>query len=194
MFLKDHLIDTYQKASLDKNNLILENVINRWAHRFGIETLNELLVKNQNQINLIEEDQEEENQNQINLIEEDQEEENQNQINLIEEDQEEENQNQINLIEEDQEEENQNQINLIEEDQEEENQDQNNLKLLENVQFQKEIDFKSEEEKKINNTEIINEGIKETSKYKSKNIGIEELPLPNINSLRKWIKNEKKAS
>ena len=40
MFLKDYLIDTYQKASLEKNNVILENVINRWAHRFGIETIN----------------------------------------------------------------------------------------------------------------------------------------------------------
>ena len=68
MFLKDHLIDTYQKASLGKNNLILENVINRWVHRFGLETMNELVVKNQEQINLIEEDKGEENQEQINLI------------------------------------------------------------------------------------------------------------------------------
>ena len=67
MFLKDHLIDTYQKASLEKNNLIIEDVINRWAHRFGIETINELVVKDQDQINLIEKDQEEENEDQINL-------------------------------------------------------------------------------------------------------------------------------
>ena len=84
MFLKDHLKDTYQKASFDKNHLMLENIINRWAHRFGPESLNELCVKNQDQIKLIEEDQAEENQNQINLelIQEDQAEENQNQINL----------------------------------------------------------------------------------------------------------------
>ena len=69
MFLKNQLIDTYQKASLEKNNLILENVIIRWAHRFGIETINELVVKNQDQINLIEKYQGEENQDQINLIE-----------------------------------------------------------------------------------------------------------------------------
>ena len=49
MFLKDYLIDTYQKASLKKNNLILENIINVWAHRFGPESLNELFVKNQYQ-------------------------------------------------------------------------------------------------------------------------------------------------
>ena len=149
MFLKNQLIDTYQKASLEKNNLILENVINRWAHRFGIETMNELLVKDQDQINLIEEDQEEENQDQINLIEE---------------------------------------------DQEGENQDQINLELLENVQYEKEIDFKSTEEKITKNTEIINNDIYETYKNRYKYIETQELPLPSINNLRKWIKNDKKAS
>ena len=133
MFLKDHLIDTYQKASLEKNNLILENVINRWAHRFGIETINELVVKDQDQINLIE-------------------------------------------------------------DQEEEDQDQISLALMENVQHQKEIDFKSKEEKITNNTKIVNKNINESFKYDYKNSEEEELPLPNINNLRKWIKNEKKAS
>ena len=173
MFLKDHLIDTYQKASLDKNYLILENVINRWVHRFGIETMNELLAKNQDQVNLIEV-QREENQDQINLIE-GQGEENQDQINLII-DQGEENQDQINLIE----------------GQGEENQDQINLELLENIQYQKEIEFKSKEEKMNNDNEIINKDIYES--YKNKYIEKEELPLPNIKSLRKWIKNEKKAS
>ena len=67
MFLKDHLKDTYQKASFDKNHLMVENIINRWVHRFGLESLNELVVKNQDQIKLIEEDQVEENQNQIHL-------------------------------------------------------------------------------------------------------------------------------
>ena len=144
MFLKDNLIDTYQKASLEKNNLILENLINKWAHRFGIESLDELIVKNQGEINLIEEEQEEENQGQINLIEEEQEEENQGQINLV---------------------------------------------SLGNVQHQKEVDFKSKEEKTTNNTEIVNKNINESYKYLEKG----ELPLPNINNLRKWIKNEKKA-
>ena len=84
MFLKDHLKDTYQKASFDKNHLMLENIINVWAHRFGPESLNELFVKNQDQFKLTEEDQAEANQNQINieLTEEDQAEANQNQINL----------------------------------------------------------------------------------------------------------------
>ena len=84
MFLKDHLKDTYQKASFDKNHLILENIINVWAHRFGPESLNELFVKNQDQFKLIEEDQAETSQNQINLelTEEDHVEANQNQINL----------------------------------------------------------------------------------------------------------------
>ena len=148
MFLKDHLIETYQKASLEKNDLILENVINRWAHRFGIETMNELVVK-------------EEDQDQINLEEEDQED-----------------QDQINLEEEDQE--------------DQEDQDQINLELLDNVQYQKEIGFNSKEEQITKNTEFINKDIYDS--YKDKYIDTEELPLPNINTLRKWIKNEKEAS
>ena len=67
MFLKDHLKDTYQKASFDNNHLMLENIINVWAHRFGPESLNELFIKNQINLELIEEDQVEVNQNQINL-------------------------------------------------------------------------------------------------------------------------------
>ena len=132
MHLKDHLKDTYQKASLEKNNLVLENVINRWIHRFGIETINELVVKDQEQINLIKKDQGEENQGQFNFA------------------------------------------------------------LLENVQHQKEKDLEPKKEKIINNTEIINKDIYKS--YENKYIQTEELPLPNINNLRKWIKNEKKAS
>ena len=67
MSLKDHLKDTYQKESFDNNHLMLENIINVWAHRFGPESLNELFVKNQDQFKLTEEDQAEANQNQINL-------------------------------------------------------------------------------------------------------------------------------
>ena len=130
MSLKDHLIDTYRKASLEKNNLILENVINKWAHRFGVETINELEVKDQDQINLIEENQGEENQDQI------------------------------------------------------------NLELLDNVQYQKEINLNTKEEKITKKNEIINKYIYKSYKY----IEEEELPLPNINNLRKWIKKDKKAS
>lgn len=134
MFLKDHLKDTYQKASFDKNHLMLENIINVWAHRFGPESLNELFVKNQDQFKLTEEDQAEENQNQI------------------------------------------------------------NLELLKNVQYEEEIEFKPKETKTPNNTETIDKDIYGSYKNESEYKDTEELPLPNIKNLRKWINNEKKAS
>ena len=134
MSLKDHLKDTYQKESFDNNHLMLENIINVWAHRFGPESLNELFVKNQDQFKLTEEDQAEENQNQI------------------------------------------------------------NLELLKNVQYEEEIEFKPKETKKSNNTEIIDKDIYGSYKNESEYKDTEELPLPNIKNLRKWINNEKKAS
>lgn len=134
MFLKDHLKDTYQKASFDNNHLMLENIINVWAHRFGPESLNELFVKNQINLELIEEDQEEANQNQI------------------------------------------------------------NLELLKNVQYEEEIEFKPKETKTPNNTETIDKDIYGSYKNESEYKDTEELPLPNIKNLRKWINNEKKAS
>lgn len=134
MFLKDHLKDTYQKESFDNNHLMLENIINVWAHRFGPESLNELFVKNQDQFKLTEEDQAEENQNQI------------------------------------------------------------NLELLKNVQYKEEIEFKPKETKTQNNTETIDKDIYGSYKNESEYKDTEELPLPNIKNLRKWINNEKKAS
>ena len=134
MSLKDHLKDTYQKESFDNNHLMLENIINVWAHRFGPESLNELFVKNQDQFKLTEEDQAEENQNQI------------------------------------------------------------NLELLKNVQYEEEIEFKPKETKKSNNTEIIDKDIYGSYKIESEYKDTEELPLPNIKNLRKWINKEKKAS
>ncbi len=134
MFLKDHLKDTYQQASFDKNHLMLENIINVWAHRFGPETLNELCVKNQDQFKLTEDDQAETSKNQI------------------------------------------------------------NLELLKNVEYEEEIEFKSKETKKSNNTEIIDKDIYGSYKNESEYKDTEELPLPNIKNLRKWINNEKKAS
>ena len=134
MFLKDHLKDTYQKASFNKNHLMVENIINRWAHRFGIESLNELIVNNQDQVKLIEEDKVKENQNKI------------------------------------------------------------DLELLENVQEEEEKDFKSKELKKFDNIEIIDKHTYGSYKNKSEYKNTEKLPLPNINNLRKWINNEKKAS
>ena len=95
-------------------------------------------------------------------------------------------------MEEDEVEENQDQINLMEEDEVEENQDQINLEFLENVQYQKKGDFAAKEKKITNNRQIINKD--NYAPYKNKYIEKEELPLPNINNLRKWIKNEKKAS
>ena len=134
MFLKDHLKDTYQKASFDKNHLMLENIINVWAHRFGPESLNELFVKNQDRFKLTEEDQAEANQNQI------------------------------------------------------------NLELLKNVQYEEETEFKPKETKTPNNTETIDKDIYGSYKNESEYKYAEELPLPNIKNLRKWINNEKKAS
>ena len=134
MSLKDHLKDTYQKASFDNNHLMLENIINVWAHRFGPESLNELFVKNQDQFKLTEEDQAEENQNQI------------------------------------------------------------NLELSKNVQYKEEIEFKPKETKTQNNTETIDKDIYGSYKNESEYKDTEELPLPNIKNLRKWINNEKKAS
>ena len=134
MFLKDHLKDTYQKASFDNNHLMLENIINVWAHRFGPESLNELFVKNQDQFKLTEEDQAEASQNQI------------------------------------------------------------NLELLKNVQYEEEIKFKPKETKTPNNTETIDKDIYGSYKNESEYKDTEELPLPNIKNLRKWINNEKKAS
>ena len=134
MFLKDHLKDTYQKASFDNNHLMLENIINVWAHRFGPESLNELFVKNQDQFKLTEEDQAEASQNQI------------------------------------------------------------NLELLKNVQYEEEIEFKLKETKTPNNTETIDKDIYGSYKIESEYKDTEELPLPNIKNLRKWINNEKKAS
>ena len=134
MFLKDHLKDTYQKASFDNNHLMLENIINVWAHRFGPESLNELFIKNQNQFKLTEEDQAEASQNQI------------------------------------------------------------NLELLKNVQYEEEIEFKPKETKTPNNTETIDKDIYGSYKNESEYKDTEELPVPNIKTLRKCINNEKKAS
>ncbi len=164
MFLKDHLKDTYQKASFVKNYSILENLVNRWVHRFGIESLNELIEENKDQIKSIGEYQEEENKDQIKSIEEYQEEENKDQIKSIEE------------------------------YQEEENKDQINLEFLENVPNQVEINFKSNKVKVSNNNGIVRDDIYELNKNISEYVDKENLPLPNINNLRKWIKNEKKAS
>ena len=78
MLLKNHLIEVFKQASLENNFLLKENVVLKWVHRFGIDSLNDLLIhsslQKENQL-------EEENQEQISLIDE-LHEENQEQIKL----------------------------------------------------------------------------------------------------------------
>ena len=93
MLLKNHLIEVFKQASLENNFLLKENVVLKWVHRFGIDSLNDLLIHSSLQK---ENQREEENQEQITLIDEVDEEENQEQISLIDEVHEE-NQEQIKL-------------------------------------------------------------------------------------------------
>ena len=93
MLLKNYLIEVFKKASSENNFLLKENVVLKWVHRFGIDSLNDLLIHSP----LLMENQYEENQEQISLIDEVGEEENQEQISLIDEVGEEENQEQIKL-------------------------------------------------------------------------------------------------
>ena len=72
MLLKNHLIEVFKQASLENNSLLKENVVLKWVHRFGIDSLNDLLIhsslqkENQEHISLIDEVHEE-NQEQIKL-------------------------------------------------------------------------------------------------------------------------------
>ena len=92
MLLKNHLIEVFKQASLENNFLLKENVVLKWVHRFGIDSLNDLLIHSSLQK---ENHREEENQEQISLIDEVHEE-NQEHISLIDEVHEE-NQEQIKL-------------------------------------------------------------------------------------------------
>ena len=76
MLLKNHFIEVFKKASSENNFLLKENVVLKWVHRFGIDSLNDLLIhspvqkENQNaedeeQISLIDENYEDEHQEQI---------------------------------------------------------------------------------------------------------------------------------
>ena len=78
MLLKNHLIEVFKKASSENNILLKENIVLKWVHRFGIDSLNDLLIHSPAQ----RENHEEENQEQKTLIDEDHEEENQEQIML----------------------------------------------------------------------------------------------------------------
>jgi len=78
MLLKNQLIEVFKQASLENNFLLKENVVLKWVHRFGIDSLNDLLIHSSIQK---ENQREEENQEQISLIDEVHEE-NQEQIKL----------------------------------------------------------------------------------------------------------------
>ena len=78
MLLKNHLIEVFKKASSENNFLLKENVVLKWVHRFGIDSLNDLLIHSP----VKKENKHEENQEQISLIDEEHEEEDQEQIRL----------------------------------------------------------------------------------------------------------------
>ena len=64
MLLKNHLIEVFKKASLENNFLLKDNIVLKWVHRFGIDSINDLLTHSPA---LKEYQHEEENQEQINL-------------------------------------------------------------------------------------------------------------------------------
>ena len=76
MLLKNHLIEVFKKASSENNILLEENILLKWVHRFGIDSLNDLLIHSPVQ----KENQCEEDQEQISLIDENYEEINQEKI------------------------------------------------------------------------------------------------------------------
>ena len=78
MLLKNHLIEVFKQASLENNSLLKDNVVLKWVHRFGIDSLNDLLIHSSIQK---ENQREEENQEHTSLIDEVHEE-NQEQIKL----------------------------------------------------------------------------------------------------------------
>ena len=79
MLLKNHLIEVFKKASSENNILLKENIVLKWVHRFGIDSLNDLLIHtpaireyqleedNQEEIILMDEADEEENKEQQKL-------------------------------------------------------------------------------------------------------------------------------
>jgi len=79
MLLKNHLIEVFKKASSENNILLKENIVLKWVHRFGIDSLNDLLIHTPA---LREYQLEEENQEETIIMDEVDEEENQEQIKL----------------------------------------------------------------------------------------------------------------
>ena len=144
MLLKNHLIEVFKKASSENNILLKENIVLKWVHRFGIDSLNDLLIHTPapREYKLAEE-----NQEQTTLMDEVYEEENQEQIKL------------------------------------------ESSKTVENIEVTK---WESK------GPETSSSNIKLSKDQNSNNIkqlsNNQKLPLPNIKNLRKWIKNDKKAS
>ena len=79
MLLKNHLVEIFKKASSENNILLKENIVLKWVHRFGIDSLNDLLIHT---ADLREYKLEEENKEQPTLMDEVYEEENKEQIKL----------------------------------------------------------------------------------------------------------------
>ena len=67
MLLQNQIIEVFKKASSENNILLKENIVLKWVHRFGIDSLNDLLTHSSLQK---ENQREEENQEQISLIDE----------------------------------------------------------------------------------------------------------------------------
>ena len=165
MLLKNHLIEVFKQASLENNFLLKENVVIKWVHRFGIDSLNDLLIHSSLQ---------KENQEKITLIGEVHDE-NQEQISLIDEVHEE-NQEQISLIDE----------------VHEENQEQIKLELSKTFENIEETKIESNGLETARSNEISSKN--QNSNKKNQFTETPKLPLPYIKNLRKWINNDKKAS
>ena len=174
MLLKNHLIEVFKKASLENNILLKENIVLKWVHRFGIDSLNDLLIHTP----AIKEYQlEEENQDKTTLMDELYREENQDQTTLMDELYREENQEQTTIMDEVYEEENQEEIKL------------ELSKTVENIEETKweSIRLETSSSNGMFSKNKNSNDIKQFSDNK-------KLPLPYIKNLRKWINNDKKAS
>ena len=72
MLLKNHLIEVFKKASSENNFLLKENIVLKWVHRFGVDSLKDLLIHspviiiNQEQVSLNSEVDDEEIKEKIN--------------------------------------------------------------------------------------------------------------------------------
>ena len=137
MLLKNHLIEVFKQASLENNYLLKDNVVLKWVHRFGIDSLNDLLIHSSLQ---------KENQEKISLIDE----------------------------------------------VHEENQEQIKLKLSKTFENIEKSKWESNDMGTASSKGISNNN--QNSKKINQSTETQNLPLPYIKNLRKWINNDKKAS